>query len=77
VSTDDQKLTAVIQGEALKFARDEIPQELLDHLAAVAEGRDDLRTETAGHGRFLDGLAGYPPGPRVDHGRAPLARWRR
>ena len=28
--TDDQKLTAVIHGEAIKFARDEVPQELLD-----------------------------------------------
>ena len=53
VSTDDQKLTAIIQGEALKFARDAIPQEMLDRLAAAAEGRDDLRTRTAGE------LAGF------------------
>ena len=48
MSTDDQKLSAVIQGQALKAARDEVPQEILDRLAAAAEGRDDLRIRTAG-----------------------------
>jgi len=48
MSTEDQKLSAVIRGEAFKFARDEIPQEMLDRIAAAAEGRDELRVKTAG-----------------------------
>jgi hypothetical protein len=48
VSTDDQKLSAVIFGEALLLARDHVPQELLDRLAEVTAGREDLRTEVAG-----------------------------
>ena len=48
MSTDDQKLSTVIQGQALMAARDEVPQEILDRLAAAAEGRDDLRIRTAG-----------------------------
>ena len=38
MSTNDQKLFSVIHGEALKLARDDVPQELLDRLAAAAEG---------------------------------------
>lgn len=48
MSTSGQTLASAIYGEALKLARDHVPQELLDRLAAVADGRDDLRTETAG-----------------------------
>ena len=54
MSTDDQKLSAVIHGEALKAARDEVPPYLLERLAKVADGNDRLRTVTAarspGHG---------------------------
>jgi hypothetical protein len=56
MSTDDQKLTAVIQGEAVEFARDEIPQELLEHPAEAADGRDDLSTKNRRRaGWVLDG----------------------
>lgn len=48
MSTDDQKLSSVIHGEALKAARDDVPQELLDRIAAAAEGNDEVRVRTAG-----------------------------
>ncbi len=48
MSTDDQKRASELHGEAHKAARDQVPPEILDRLAEVAEGRDDLRIRTAG-----------------------------
>ena len=48
MSTRDQTLASEIHGEALRLAQDERLQPLLEQLAAVAAGRDDLRTEVAG-----------------------------
>ena len=48
MSTDDQKRGSEIHGEALKIARDEVPQHLLERLAKVSDGNDRLRTVTAG-----------------------------
>jgi hypothetical protein len=51
MSTADRTLSWIIHGEALKLARDQVPHELLDRLAQISEGRDDLRAATAGHHR--------------------------
>lgn len=61
MSTDDQKLSAQIHGEALVSARDHVPQEVLDRLAEVTAGREDLRTEVAGTmaGRWFATLDGH------------------
>jgi hypothetical protein len=48
MSTDDQRKGSEIHGEALKAARDEVPEHLLERLAKVADGNDRLRTVTAG-----------------------------
>jgi hypothetical protein len=52
VSTKDEAHASTLTGEALLAAQDESFQPLLDRLAEVAEGRDDLRAQVAG------GLAG-------------------
>ena len=38
--TDDQRKGSEIHGEALKAARDDVPQEILDRIAAAAAGDD-------------------------------------
>jgi hypothetical protein len=48
MSTADQALASELHGLALLLAQDERLQPLLDRLAEVAAGRDDVRTETAG-----------------------------
>jgi hypothetical protein len=48
MSTKDQTLSAALHGEALLAARRPELQPLIDHLRAVAQDRDDLRTECAG-----------------------------
>jgi hypothetical protein len=48
MSTRDQALSAALHGEALLAAQDPSMQPLLDRLAAVANGHDDARLETAG-----------------------------
>ncbi len=48
MSTDDQRLSSALTGEALLAAQDESFQPLLDRLAAAAEGQDGLRAEVAG-----------------------------
>jgi hypothetical protein len=53
VSTKDQTLSAELQGEALLTAQRPELQPLIDHLAEVAQGRDDIRTECAGGHRWL------------------------
>jgi hypothetical protein len=49
MSTDDQKRSPSCMDSPLLAVRDEVPQELLDRLAAAAEGNDRVRVETAGH----------------------------
>ncbi len=64
MSTADQKLAAELHGAALRAAQDESLQPLLVRLAGLADGRDDVRTETAGV------LAGYwfaAPGRHIGH----------
>jgi hypothetical protein len=48
VSTEDQTLSSALHGEALLTAQRPELQPLIDHLAEVAQGRDDIRTECAG-----------------------------
>ena len=47
-STEGQRKASELHGEALKAARDGVPQHLLERLANVADGDDRLRTVTAG-----------------------------
>ena len=47
MSTKDQALSAALHGEALLAAQDLSMQPLLDRLAALANGHDDARLETA------------------------------
>src|SRR5215213_9107760 len=48
MSTEDQILSSELHGEALLTARRPELQPLIDHLRDVAQGRDDIRTESAG-----------------------------
>jgi hypothetical protein len=48
MSTDNQRKPSEVHGEALKLARDQALQELLDRMAATAGGNDRLRVETVG-----------------------------
>jgi hypothetical protein len=48
VSTADQAHASAPTGEALLLAQSDTFEPLLDRLAKVAEGRDDLRAEVAG-----------------------------
>jgi hypothetical protein len=48
MSTEDQILSAALHGEALLTAQRSELQPVIDHLAEVAQGRDDIRTECAG-----------------------------
>src|SRR5512132_2065136 len=48
MSTKDQTLSAELHGEALLTARRPELQPLIDHLAEVAQRRDDISTECAG-----------------------------
>jgi len=48
MSTEDQKLSAALHGEALLTAQRPELQPLIDHLREVAQGRGDIRTEGAG-----------------------------
>ena len=64
MSTKDQALSAALHGEALLAAQDASMQPLLDRLAALSNGHDDARLETAGRiaGRWfaaMDSAAGH------------------
>jgi hypothetical protein len=64
MSTKDQALSAALHGEALLAAQNASMQPLLERLAALANGHDDVRLETAGRvaGRWfasMDSDAGY------------------
>lgn len=48
MSTDDQRRSSELYGEALRIARDEVPEYLLERLVEVSDGNDRLRTTTAG-----------------------------
>jgi hypothetical protein len=48
MSTRNQTLSAAIHREALLTAQRPELQPLIDHLAEVAQGRNDIRTECAG-----------------------------
>ena len=48
MSTEAQRKGSELTGEALKAARDEVPEYLLERLAKVADGDDRLRTATDG-----------------------------
>jgi hypothetical protein len=47
MSTADQTLSAAFHGEALLTAQRPELQPLIDHLAEMAQGRDDIRVECA------------------------------
>ena len=64
MSTADQKLASEIHGTALRLAQDERLQPLLDQLAQVAGGREDLRTQEAG---ILAGTWYAAPGRHLGH----------
>ena len=49
MSTPDQKLSSKITGEALRAAQRAELQPIIDQLAEVCQGRDDLRIEAAGN----------------------------
>jgi hypothetical protein len=59
MSTEDQIPAAALRGEALLTAQQPELQPLIDHLAEVAQGRDDLRTECVGviAGSWFAGVA--------------------
>jgi hypothetical protein len=59
MSTADQKLSAALHGEALLTAQRPELQPLIDHLAELAQGRNDIRTECAGviAGAWFGGIA--------------------
>ncbi len=68
MSTADQRKGSELTGEALKAARDEVPQHLLERLAKVADGDDRLRTVTAGE------IAGaWMANPASHHGHELIA----
>jgi hypothetical protein len=46
--TDDQTRSARLHGEALLAAQEPMFQSVIERLRSEAEGRDDLRIETAG-----------------------------
>ena len=46
--TTDQSLSAALHGEALLAAQDASMQPLIERLAALTNGHDDVRLETAG-----------------------------
>ena len=48
MSTKDQTLSAALHGEALLTAQRPELQPLIDQLAEMAKGRDDIRVECAG-----------------------------
>jgi hypothetical protein len=64
MSTADQKLASELHGIALRLAQDERLQPVLDQLADLAGGRDDLRTQEAG---ILAGLWFESPGRHLGH----------
>lgn len=65
MSTDDHARSSALHGEAPLAAQDDtVLQPLLDRLAKVAEGRDDLRAEVAG---TLAGLWFAHPESRQGH----------
>jgi hypothetical protein len=47
MSTKDQTLSSELHGEALLTAKRPERQPLIDHLAEIAQGRDDIRVECA------------------------------
>ena len=49
MSTDDQTLSSKITGEAMLAAQRAELQPIIDQLAEVCQGRDDLRIEAAGN----------------------------
>ena len=64
MSTADQTRAAELHGTALLLAQDPALQPLLNHLADLAGGRDDLRTQEAG---VLAGLWFASPGRHLGH----------
>lgn len=62
MSTADEKLASEIHGVALLAAQDDALQPLLDRLAELADGRDDLRRQEAG---VLAGLWFASPGRQL------------
>jgi hypothetical protein len=69
-SIDDQKRSSELHGEAHKIARDELPQELLNRLAAAAEGRYDLRVGPPEKSAALGWPPSHASGPPTHHRRA-------
>jgi hypothetical protein len=70
-SIDDQKRSSELHGEAHKIARDELPQELHNRLAAAAEGRYDLRVGPPEKSAAL----GWPTQPRIRATHSPPQGW--
>ena len=64
MSTPDQALGAKLHGTALLLVQDPALRPLLDRLAELAGGRDDVRTETAG---VLAGDWWAAPGRHIGH----------
>ena len=64
MSTEDQTRASALHAEALLAAQSETFQPLLDHLAAAADGNDDLRAEVAGQ---LAGTWFAQPDARIGH----------
>jgi len=64
MSTANQALASELHGTALLLAQDPALQPLLNRLAEIAGGRDDVRTETAG---VLAGGWWAAPGRHIGH----------
>jgi hypothetical protein len=62
MSTKDQTLSAALHGQALLAAQDARIQPLLDQLAAIANGHDATRLQTAGRiaGRWFASMKVTP-----------------
>lgn len=69
MSTADQARASELHGTALLLAQDPALQPLLNQLADLTGGRDDLRTQEAG---ILAGLWFAAPGRHLGHDRDQL-----
>ena len=75
MSTSDQTLSSKITGEALLAAQRSELQPIIDQLAAVCQGRDDLRIEAAGNMAGAWFANPKPPRDGASNSSPPACSW--